>query len=201
VTEIVLFHHAQGLTDGVRAFAEELRQSGHIVTLPDLYGGRTFTDLNEAVAYAQQEVGIEKIVELGEAAVAEAALPEAVVYAGFSLGAMPAQKLAQTRRGALGAIIYHGGVPASAFGSDWPATVALQIHVQEQDEWTELDVVQALAADAVDGELFTYPGSAHLVTDNSLDEYDAEITSAVLIRTLSFLDRRAQTVHRGLVLD
>jgi hypothetical protein len=40
-----------------------------------------------------------------------------VVYAGFSLGVLPAQSLAQTRSGALGALLFHSCVPVSEFGS------------------------------------------------------------------------------------
>ena len=32
MTDIVLLHHAQGLTPGVHAFADELRAAGHQVT-------------------------------------------------------------------------------------------------------------------------------------------------------------------------
>lgn len=109
MTDVVLFHHAQGLTAGVHAFADHLRGAGHTVTVPDLYAGVTFDSLAAGVAHAR-DIGMDEIIARGAAAVA--GVPDHVVYAGFSLGAMPAQKLAQTRPGALGAIIYHGGVPA-----------------------------------------------------------------------------------------
>jgi dienelactone hydrolase len=98
MTELILFHHAQGLTDGVRAFADELRADGHVVHVPDLYEGRTFTDLTDGVRYAEEEVGFATIIERGRL-VAER-LPNEIVYAGFSLGVLPAQTLAQTRPGA-----------------------------------------------------------------------------------------------------
>ena len=46
MTDVILFHHAQGLTAGVRAFADELRSAGHNVTVPDLYDGATWTPLD-----------------------------------------------------------------------------------------------------------------------------------------------------------
>jgi len=186
MTDVVLFHHAQGLTAGVHAFADHLRGAGHTVLVPDLYAGVTFDSLDAGVAHAQ-DIGMEEIVARGVAAVA--GVPDHVVYAGFSLGAMPAQMLAQTRPGALGAIIYHGGVPASAFGGEWPALVPLQLHLAEQDEWSEVDVAQELAASAKDGTLFLYPGSAHLSTDSSLEEYQPETSALILRRTLEFLGR------------
>jgi hypothetical protein len=48
MAEILLFHHAQGQTPVFLAFADELRAVGHGVHAPDLYDGKTFTDLDEA---------------------------------------------------------------------------------------------------------------------------------------------------------
>jgi dienelactone hydrolase len=100
------------------AFADELLEAGHTVHAPDLYDGNTFRDLNEGVAYADQ-VGFAEIIRRGSAAAVE--LPADIVYAGFSLGVLPAQSLAQTRPGARGAILFHGCVPTSEFESSWRA--------------------------------------------------------------------------------
>jgi dienelactone hydrolase len=67
MAEIVLFHHAHGLTSGVRDFADGLRRAGHTVHVPDLYEGRVFDNLEDGVAYAQ-EVGFGSIVERGRLA-------------------------------------------------------------------------------------------------------------------------------------
>jgi dienelactone hydrolase len=171
----------------VRAFADDLRAAGHRVTVPDLYEGATFPTIPEGVANASK-IGFDTIIRRGEDAAAS--LPDAVVYAGFSLGALPAQKLAQTRPGALGAILFHGGdVPASEFGT-WPVGVPLQVHLSEGDPWMESEAVEGLVADA-GGELFLYPGSRHLFTDRSSDEYDEASASLVMERTLALLDRRS----------
>jgi dienelactone hydrolase len=185
MSAVLLFHHAQGLTDGVQAFADELRAAGHDVTVPDLYDGRTFATLDEGMAHAE-EVGFDAVVARGVAA-AEA-LPEALVYAGFSLGVMPAQRLAQQRPGARGALLYHSAVPLGVFGDHWPDAVPLQMHVTVDDPWDDLPVMQALG-EAAGGELFTYPGGAHLFTDRSLDDHDPESAGLVLDRTLEFLAR------------
>src|SRR5437667_5727895 len=89
MAELLLFHHAQGLTSGCLAFADDLRAAGHLVHTPDLYDGKTFAELDDGIAYAK-EVGFGTIAERGRAA-AES-LPAELVYAGFSLGAMSAQK-------------------------------------------------------------------------------------------------------------
>ncbi|MCW2676109.1 MAG: hypothetical protein JWR70_1149 [Modestobacter sp.] len=188
MTDVILFHHARGLTDGVQAFAEQLRTAGHRVTVPDLYDGKVFETLEAGVVHAE-EVGLEQITAAGVAAAAQ--MPADSVYAGFSLGVLPAQRLAQTRPGARGVLLYHSGVPTSVFGGGWPAGVPLQVHLAERDPFDELDLVQELVQDAGDdGELFLYPSSAHLFTDSSLTEYDPAIAPQVMERTLQFLDRR-----------
>lgn len=188
MTTVILFHHAQGQTDGFLAFADELRQAGHVVHAPDLYDGKTFGSIDDGVANARR-VGFGEILRRGTEA-AEG-LPADVVYAGFSLGVMPAQSLAQTRPGAKGAILYHGAMPASEFGSSWPEGVPLQIHMMDRDPWTEEDrpAAEALVAEVDDAELFIYPGSGHLFADRSVDDYDEQAARLLWERTLEFLDR------------
>jgi dienelactone hydrolase len=60
----LLFHHAQGLTPGVRAFADDLRASGQIVHTPDLFDGRTFQSIDEGLAYIG-EIGFDEMRERG----------------------------------------------------------------------------------------------------------------------------------------
>src|SRR5918996_3580181 len=128
MAELLLFHHAQGLTAGCRSFADDLRGAGHVVHLPDLYDGKSFADLGAGIAYAK-EVGFDTILERGR--LAAESLPNEIVYGGFSLGAMPAQMLAQTRPGAKGAVLLHAAIPLSEFGGSWPQGVPLQIHTME----------------------------------------------------------------------
>jgi dienelactone hydrolase len=187
VAEVLLFHHAQGLTPGVVSFADELRGAGHVVHAPDLYDGRTFDALDDGVAYAR-EVGFDTILGRGRAAAED--LPTELVYGGFSLGVMPTQMLAQTRSGARGALLLHGAIPPSEFGGSWSQGVPLQIHMMEGDEWAVEDLPAARElVETVDGaELFLYPGDRHLFTDNSLSAYDEEAAELVKQRVLSFLD-------------
>jgi dienelactone hydrolase len=186
VAEILLFHHAQGLTSGCLAFADDLRAAGHVVHTPDLYDGRTFAELTDGVAYAE-EVGFGTILERGR--LAAEGLPNELVYAGFSLGAMPAQLLAQTRPGARGALLLHAAIPASEFGGPWPEGVPLQIHTMEDDEWGDVDVARELAETIEGAELYLYPGDRHLFTDRSLPAYDERAAKLVTRRVLDFLDR------------
>jgi dienelactone hydrolase len=185
VAELLLFHHAQGLTAGCLAFADDLRAAGHVVHAPDLYDGKTFSALADGVAYAEQ-VGFDTIVERGR--LAAESLSNEIVYAGFSLGVLPAQMLAQTRPGAKGALLLHAAVPTSEFGGAWPQGVPLQIHTMEDDEWGDADVARRLAEEIEGAELFLYPGDRHLFADNSLPDYDESAATLLEQRVLSFLD-------------
>ena len=184
MTELLLFHHAQGLTAGCLSFAEELRAAGHVVHAPDLYEGKTFSELAEGVGYAKQ-VGFETIIERGR--LAAESLPNDLVYAGFSLGVLPAQMLTQTRPGAKGALLLHGSIPTSEFGGPWPPGVPLQIHTREADELGDADVARQLAETIDSAELFLYPGDRHLFADNSLPDYDESAATLLKQRVLSFL--------------
>ncbi len=189
MAELVLYHHAQGLTNGVEAFASELRQAGHTVHVPDLYEGHTFDTLQDGIAYAS-ETGFGTLMERGVAA-AEG-LGDALVYAGFSLGVMPAQRLAQTRAGAKGALLFHACIPVSEFGDAWPAPVPVQIHGMDADplfaDEGDLDAARALVGSAEQAELFLYPGKEHLFADSSLPSYDQAAANLLMRRVVDFLD-------------
>jgi dienelactone hydrolase len=187
MAEVLLFHHALGQTEGFTAFADELRRAGHTVHTPDLFEGRTFGSIEEGMAHVD-ELGFGEIVARGHRA-AEA-LPGELVYAGFSLGVVPAQKLAQTRPGARGALFFYSCVPVSAFGT-WPAGVPVQVHAMDADPiFTgegDLEAARELVASNEGAELFLYPGKEHYFADSSLPSYDPEATALLTRRVLDFL--------------
>ena len=187
MAEVLLFHHAHGQTRGFLAFADELRAAGHVVHTPDLYDGNTFTDLDDGVGYAKQ-VGFDTIGERGR--LAADGLPNELVYAGFSLGALPAQMLAQTRPGAKGALLFSAAFPASEFGGPWPQGVPLQIHMMEDDEWAveDLPAARELVETTEGAELFLYAGDGHLFADSSLADYDENAATLLTQRVLAFLN-------------
>jgi dienelactone hydrolase len=194
MAELVLFHHVQGLTDGVRAFAEELGAGRHTVHTPDLFDGARPATIEEGVELAQR-IGDEVLNERADRAVED--LPDGLVYAGFSFGAGTAQRLAQTRPGARGALLYESCIPITgewAFGP-WPAGVPVQIHGMDKDPFFaqegDLDAARELVETVGSGlaELFVYPGDRHLFADSSLPSYDAEAAALAIQRSREFLDR------------
>jgi dienelactone hydrolase len=186
MSEVLLYHHVQGLTEGVRSFADELRLAGHTVHTPDLFDGRTFDTLEEGMGFAR-EAGFGALGERGVAA-ADGIGPE-VVYAGFSFGVMIAQQLAQTRPGARGALLMYSCLPVSEFGEAWPEGVPVQVHGKEGDEFflEDIDAARALVESSDEAELFLYPGTEHLFADASLPAYDPAAAALLTDRVLAFL--------------
>jgi len=188
MAEVLLFHHVMGQTPGFFAFADELRQAGHTVHTPNLLDGRTFDSIDEGLAYVG-EIGFGEVIGRGDRAASE--LPEGLVYGGFSLGVVPAQKLAQTRPGAKGALFFYSCVPISEFG-EWPEGVPVQIHGADADPFFvdegDIDAARELVESTDDAELFLYPGDQHYFADSSLPSYDAAATALLTRRVLAFLD-------------
>jgi dienelactone hydrolase len=192
MAEILLFHHAQGLTPGVCSFADDIRAAGHIVHTPDLFDGRTFPSIEAGIAYIG-EIGFDAMRERGVRLADE--LPPTLIYAGFSFGVLPAQKLAQTRPGARGALLFYSCLPISgewAFGP-WLDGVAVQIHGMDNDPIFvgegDIDAAREIVETAEDAELFLYPGDQHYFADSSLPSYDADATALLTLRVIEFLNR------------
>ena len=186
MTQVVLYHHVQGLTEGVRSFADGLRAAGHVVHTPDLFDGRTFPTVEDGMTFAR-ETGFGALAERGVAAATE--LPSEVVYAGFSFGVVVAQQLAQTRPEARGALLMESCLPVAEFGDAWPEGVPVQVHGKEADPFfvEDLDAARALVASSPQAELFLYPGEEHLFADSSLPAYDAAAAGLLTERVLAFL--------------
>lgn len=191
MAEVLLFHHVLGLTPGVVSFADALRAAGHTVHTPDLFGGRTFDSIEAGAAHVD-EIGFGTVVERGVAA-AEGR-PAAIVYAGFSLGVVPAQCLAQTREGARGAVLIEACVPVAEFGESWPDGVPVEVHGMADDEFFagegDIDAARALVASTPHAELFVYPGDGHLFADPASPAHDEAATALLLERVIAFLAER-----------
>jgi dienelactone hydrolase len=190
MAEVLLFHHAQGVTPGITAFADELRASGHSVHVPDLFDGRTFGSIDEGMAFIDGQ-GFDALREQGVRTADD--LPAELVYAGFSFGETIAQQLAQTRPGARGALLFYSCVPITgewAFGP-WPDGVPVQIHGADHDpifvDEGDIDAAREIVAAVPDAELFLYPGDQHYFADSSLPTYDPAATALLTQRVLTFL--------------
>jgi dienelactone hydrolase len=175
----------------VIAFADALRQAGHTVHSPDLFAGRTFESIDQGLAFVRER-GFDALLKQGQQ-LAEA-LPNELVYAGFSLGVLPAQMLAQTRAGARGALLFYSCLPVAEFGTAWPKDLPVQVHGMDADLYFvdegDIDAARALIAEANNGELFLYHGDQHYFADSSLPSYDPQATALLIQRVLTFLAAR-----------
>lgn len=204
MANIVLFHHALGLTPGCHSLADRLRADGHTVHLPDLYGGAVFDTLDDGMAHLEA-LDFDAVVERGCRAAGDHRGP--LVVAGISLGVMPAQRLAQTRPEIVAGVFIEACAPVDAFADRWPDAVAVQVHGMDGDEFFagegDLDNARDLIAHAAataDAELFTYPGAAHLFVDDSTDGHDRAATDLVVERMLALLGRvddASMATHSG----
>jgi dienelactone hydrolase len=194
MADVVLFHHVQGLTDGVAAFAEDLRAGGHTVHTPDLFDGQRPASIDEGLALVES-LGGDVLRDRADRAVAD--LPAGLVYAGFSWGAGMAQRFAQARPSARGALLYEGCLPITgewAVGP-WPDGLPAQIHGMDKDPFFALEGDIDAARELVEtvgsqiAELFVYAGDQHLFTDSSLPSYDPKAAALVRQRSVEFLDR------------
>ena len=131
MAEVLLFHHAHGSDRGLRslrgraAAGRPHRAHARPLRGPHLRHtrrGRGATPRRSASARSSSA-----------ACARRTGCPNELVYAGFSLGVLPAQKLAQTRAGARGALLFYSCVPTSEFGTSWPADVPVQIHGMDAD--------------------------------------------------------------------
>lgn len=188
VRNVIVFHHALGRTPGIERFAARLREEGYRVMTPDLFDGRTFESIEQGVAHAES-IGFDEIIRRGVASAAQVEGPLVVI--GFSLGVLPAQQLAQTRPGVIGAVLCHAAVPVSKLGDAWPEGVALQMHFVKDDPWAreDLPVAQELAASVPGATLFVDPGTGHFVADSTHADYDAAIAELMTERIIGFLSR------------
>jgi dienelactone hydrolase len=184
MAEILLFHHAGGLTEGVLSFAQTLRDAGHTVHTPDLFEGRNFGDVHDGVAYARS---------VGEASFAARAAeivssqPDDLVYGGMSMGAARAAEQVLTRPGARGAFFLYGAIAPSWWQATWPSGVPSQAHVTDGDEWREPEAETEYLAQVPGAELFVYPGTGHLFAEPGHPDHDEEVARLATSRVLTFL--------------
>jgi dienelactone hydrolase len=184
VIDVIVYHHALGLTAGVQEFAERLMAAGHRVMVPDLYDGETFDTVDEGVAHAEA-IGFDTIIDRGVAAAT--ATDDRFACVGFSLGVLPAQNLAQTHRRAAAAVLCHAAIPLGTFADEWPSGVALQLHTSERDPLGDFDEARELSSQVPGSGFFVYDTAAHLVADRSLSDYDPAIAEQIIERTLAIL--------------
>lgn len=184
MAEILLLHHARGLTSGVLEFADALRAAGHTVHAPDLFG-RTFQTTEEGAEFEESSIGWEGMLQRTEAAAA--GLPAELVYLGMSLGVVYGTRLAVRRPGARGLVGLYSPVPPENVAGPWPASVPAQYHWAEGDPWVDEGAPEALAEQVPGAEINVYDGGTHLFADPSTEDFDATAAALAMERIQAFL--------------
>jgi dienelactone hydrolase len=194
MSEIVLLHSVLGVRDGVLEGAERLRAAGHVVHVPDLYGGTVFDDYAEATRFVDSFGSYPELMRRSAEAVD--GLRSDLLYAGFSNGGGCSTFLAATRPGARGLLSMHAATPLGVLGlaTPWPASVPVQVHYGKDDPFRPQEWVDAFAADVRGSgagyEFVEYPVKGHLFTDRSLPaEYDEASAEQLWTRALEFVER------------
>ena len=182
---VLVLHSALGLRAGVHDAMRRLEAAGHSATAPDLYAGRTFADVGEGVAHAD-ELGWP--VLQARTAQALPGLPDDLAVLGTSMGAGLALEVAATRPGVRGALLLHAAMP---WDGHWPA-VPVEAHHSVGDRWVDEGQPAALcdqvARAGARASLHVYPGDRHLFTDPGLpDEHVPADTELLWQRALAFL--------------
>ena len=198
MTDIALFHHVLGVTEGLQRIATDLRALGHSVRIVDVFDGQTFATIDDGIAHVEG-IGFGTAMDNAVSAIAEDA--EDLVVIGISLGVMPAQKLLQTHPGVVGAVLIDGAIDADAFGA-WPADTPVDIHLVQGDEIAaeDFDAAQNLA-DQPEVTLTVRPGDGHLVVDRSAPAFDPATATAIVDAVCSFVARFDERVRGGRSVD
>ena len=182
--DVVLLHSALGLRPAVLRAGERLTAAGHRVHVPDLYDGAVFDDVDAGVAHLEQlgwSTLVQRVVALD--------LPAVAVPVGWSMGAGLAVHLVQTRPGARGAVLLHGG--GIEDGDRWPG-VPVALHHAVDDPWVELEyrdpLVAAAARSGAHVSLHVYPGAGHVFDDDDHPDSDPAAAGLLWDRVLRWLD-------------
>lgn len=191
---VLLLHAWWGLTPFIESVCERLAQGGFVAFAPDLYSGKTTTEIEAAqlLATSLDDVETSAIVSAAAAFLSshEAVTSERLGVVGFSLGAAYALRIA----GPVGAAVLFYGV-ADAEGA--PVDAAFQGHFGENDDFEPLDGVEELEQTLRSGgrevTFYTYPGMKHWFFEEDRPEYDQGAADLAWQRTLAFLQERLGT--------
>lgn len=193
---LVLLHDYMGRLPWADKFARRLKAEGYRVALPDLYGGRSTTDHDDAVSLMQERMAdlpeamrvIQEIV--GEA---RALGSQKIGLVGFSMGTRLALEYAAE----------HPGVDAVAayYGAPNDPDQHIRVPILFQQGYDDLDdeglsdahrlrdTMVAQGFDEITVEVFDTARHGFQNEQNT-EKFDAEAADAAFARTLEFLQQR-----------
>ena len=190
---MLLLHSWWGLTSFFRRTADRLSDDGYTVLAPDLNFGRTFDDA-EAAREHLQEADANRLASLTLSAArllqdksAGARLGVVGFSMGASLGLWASVRLPET----IGAVVAFYGVQSADFEG---AEASYQIHLAESDPLVDPEEAVVMEAtmgmEALDVEVFTYPGTGHWFFESDREAFDRIAAERSWDRTRAFLRGR-----------
>ncbi|TQM37531.1 dienelactone hydrolase family protein [Pseudonocardia cypriaca] len=194
---VVVIQEWWGLTNHIADVTNRLAAEGFVALAPDLYGGSTTHDSEEA-GRLMQELPVDRAArDLGGAVDYllghEAVTSQKVGAVGFCMGGGFVLVLAAQQGDKIGAAVPFYGLLKEDYPSFAGLTAPLLGHFGEQDDFAPTDAVRELASrieaeSGVKPEFHLYPaGHAFFNDENHLGTYDAEQAQTAWNRTLEFL--------------
>lgn len=182
---VVVFHSALGLRAVERDIAAALRDDGHDVVLPDLYGGSAADTLEQGLAL-KEAVGWVSIRDRAREAMR--GLPAETALVGISMGAGVVSELWQERPATPAVLLIHG---YAVIPDDVHPGTRASLHVGFGDRFAPEDTIadwQATAAARdVEAQVHRYPGVGHFFSDPTSGDYDEAAAQTLLTRARTFL--------------
>ena len=202
---VVVIQEWWGLTSHIKDVADRLAAAGFVALAPDLFGGATTHDAEEAGRLMQQLPVDRAARDLGGAVdyllAHDAVTSEKVGAVGFCMGGGFVLVLAAQHGDKIGAAVPFYGVLGEEYPSFENLTAPLLGHFGELDEMATPDAVRELAA-TIEKESGRRPdfrfypaGHAFFNDENLIGTYDPEQAAKAWEATISFL--RAQLSPSG----
>ena len=194
---VIVIQEWWGLTDHIAAVADRLAAAGFVALAPDLYGGKTTHDSDEAgslmmslpVDEAARDLGGAVDFLLGH----EAVTSTKVGAIGFCMGGGFVLSLAAQQGDRIAAAVPFYGVGPGTPEAYAGIKAAVQGHYAENDDFFPADQARAQAEQirsesGADVEYFFYPaGHAFHNDENLLGTYDKEQADLAWSRAVDFL--------------
>ena len=188
MAELLLLHHALGVTPALQRLAARFRDAGHTVVLPDLFEGQVFGTVEEGMAHVES-VGMDTLAARGEDTASD--LDPGFVVCGISLGAIAAQRIGVDHDAVAAVMAVSSCLPPGYLPGPWPHSVPLRVVASKGDtmfnEEGDLDAARGYV-DAGVARLKLLDGGEHLFME--ANDPDSVAATAWLTETLlHLLDR------------
>lgn len=189
MAQLLLLHHALGVTSALRRLADRFEDAGHDVVVPDLFESRVFASVEEGMEHVES-VGIETLAGLGEDAASD--MQPGFVVCGISLGAIAAMRAGVSNDAVAAVVVASACIPEEYIGGPWPRTLPLRVVASREDamfrDEGDLEAATEYTHSAQQAKLKLMPGREHLFVE--ADDPESTAATEWLVETvMRFLDR------------